>query len=165
MSLRSWFREQILGDDAEGNDLPPSGSLVHTLLGRDRERVPSLGEYTAETYPGDLAELLRRRSAVAAELLKLDFTTPRARIDAIPDLRSLLHEYPHPLVYEMLIHGYLDAGRYDEAKGVAFAARERMVECHRSEHPEIRAEIDRLEPWSPEEIDALRAEREKARSP
>jgi hypothetical protein len=165
MSLRRWFRERMLVDGVEGNDVPPGGSLVNTLLGRDQERVPSLGEYTAETYPDDLAEMLRRRSTVTAELLKLDTTTAARRVESIPRLRELLRQYPHPLAYEMLIHAYLDGGRYEEAKGAAFAARERMLECARSEHPELRGEIDRLHPWSPEEIDELRAERERMASP
>lgn len=163
MGLRHWFRERMLGDDVEGNDVPPGASLVNTLLGRGEERVPSLGEYRADTYPTELAELLRRRSEVAAELLRVDVTSPQARIESIPRLQQLLRKYPHPLVYEMLIHGYLDAERYDEAKGVAFAARERRQECARSEHPEIRGETERLQEWSPAEIDELRRERESKR--
>jgi pentatricopeptide repeat protein len=155
----------MLGDDAEGNDVPPGGSLVNSLLGREQERVPSLGEYTADTYPTDLAELLRRRAGVMARLLEIDTTRAAARVEAIPTLRELLREYPHPLAYEMLIHAYVDAGRYEEAKGVAFAAHERMRECARSDQPEIRSEIVGLHPWSQEEIEELRREREKAAPP
>jgi pentatricopeptide repeat protein len=160
MGIRHWFREQMLGADTEGEDVPPTTALVRALLGREEERVRSLGEYRSDSYPQDLSTLLRRREAVAARLLRVDVTDPEARVAAIPRLQEMLREYPHPLVYEMLIHAYVDAGRYDEAKGVAFAARERRIECGRSEHPEIRAEIDRLNEWTAEEIDELREERE-----
>lgn len=158
MSLRRWFRERMLGDESEGNDIPPGASLVTTLLGREEERKPSLGEFRADTYPAELAEQLRRRGEVTAELLKIDVADAQARIDAIPRLRELLRVYPHPLVYEMLIQSYMDADRYDEAKGVAFAARERRQECARSPYPEIRAETDRLREWTQDEIEELRAE-------
>jgi len=158
MSLRRWIREQVLGADAEGNDLPPGGSLMNTALGRDPLPKRSLGEYTAHNYPTDLAEILRCRSAVTAALLRMDVTDPAARAQAIPRLKELLREYPHPLAYETLIHAYLETGRYDEARGVAFAARERRHECQRSPHPEIRAEIDRLREWNPQDVDTLRAE-------
>jgi hypothetical protein len=65
-------------------------------------------------------------------------------------------------VYEALINAYVDEGRWEEARGVAFAARERRRECARSPFPEIRMETERLREWSPEEVDALRAEREGA---
>ncbi len=159
MSLRRWVREHMLGDESEGNDLPPGGSLVNSLLGREEERVPSLGEYRADTYPTELAELLRRRGEVMTELLRIDVADENSRIESIPRLRELLRVYPHPLVYEMLIVAYVDAERYDEARGVAFAARERRQECARSPHPEIRAETDRLREWKPEDIEELRAER------
>ena len=74
---------------------------------------------------------------MASELLKIDIADPDARVAAIPRLKELLRRYPHPLAYETLIHAYVDAGRYDEAKGVAFAARERRNECARSSHPEM----------------------------
>ena len=163
MSLRRWIREQMLGDDAEGNDVPPSGSLMNTALGREKAPARALGEFNAANYPTDLAELLRRRSAVAAALIRLDVTDPAARVEAIPRLKELLREYPHPLVYETLIHAYVDTGRFDEARGVAFAARERRLECERSPHPEIRAETDRLREWRPEDVDSLRAEMEGRR--
>lgn len=157
------MREQLLGDDAEGNDLPPSGALVNTALGREKERQRSLGEYDETSYPKELAELLRRRAEVSSELLGVDVTDREARIAAVPRLRELLRTYPHPLAYELLISAYVDMGRFDEAKGVAFAARERRQACLRSEHPEIRAEVDRLREWSAEELDEMRREHESGR--
>ena len=154
------MREQLLGDEAAGNDLPPSGALVNTALGREKERPRSLGEYDVNSYPEDLAEQLRRRTQVSTELLRVDVTDREARQAAVPRLRELLRIYPHPLAYELLISAYVDMGRFDEAKGLAFAARERRQACLRSEHPEIRAEVDRLREWSAEEIDEMRRERE-----
>lgn len=161
MSLRRWMREQLLGRDAEGNDLPPHVSLVNSALGREPEQPRSLGEYDSHSFPSDLAEVLRRRSEVSNRLMRIDVTDPAGRIAAIPQLKELLRRYPHPLVYEALIHAYVDAGRYDEARGVAFAARERRLECARSPYPEIRAETDRLREWKLEDIDALREEIER----
>ena len=154
------MRDQLLGDDAAGDDLPPSGAIVNSALGREREPVRSLGEYDIDSYPEDLAELLRRRSEVSRELLQVDVTDRDARMAAVPRLRELLRMYPHPLAYELLITAYVDMGRFDEAKGLAFASRERRLACLRSEHPEIRAEVDRLREWSSDEIDELRQERE-----
>lgn len=154
------MREQLLGDDAEGDDVPPSGALVNSALGRERAPVRTLGEYDIDSYPKDLAEQLRRRTEVSTELLRVDVTDREARIAAVPRLRELLRIYPHPLAYELLITAYVDMGRFDEAKGLAFAARERRLACLRSEHPEIRAEVDRLHEWTAEDIDALRRERE-----
>lgn len=145
----------MLGADAEGNDVPPGVALVNILLGREEERVRSLGEYRAETYPAELSELLRRRAEVSRELLEIDVADQEARVEAIPRLRELLRRYPHPLAYELLINAYIDAGRNDEARGVAFAARERRTECARSPYPEIRSEIERLREWDPDEIEAL----------
>jgi hypothetical protein len=158
MGLRRWFRNQMLGSDASGDDIPPNASLLNAMLGKDQERVRSLGEYDSKSYPPELADLIRRRAEVSAELLKIDVASPEARVESIPRLQQLLRRYPHPLVYEMLLHAYLDAGRFDEAKGVAFAARERRQECARSPYPEIRAETERLHAWDPQEIDDLRAE-------
>jgi hypothetical protein len=90
----------------------------------------------------------------------MDLTTRTSRVDAIPRLQQMLRTYPHPLAYETLIHAYVDAGRWDEARGAAFAARERRTQVSRSPYSEIRAEIDRLKEWSPEEVDLLRQERE-----
>ena len=159
MSLRRWFRERMLGDEAEGTDVPPRGSLMNSLLGKEEERRPSLGEFNAESFPSDLTELLQRRAEVMAALLKIDVADEAARIAAIPRLRELLRIYPHPLVYEMLIGAYIDADRYDEAKGIAFAARERRQECARSPYPEIRAETDRLREWTQDDVEELRTER------
>lgn len=121
-----------------------------------------MGEYDAKSYPPDLAAAVRRREEVSAALLRVDSIDREARIAAIPQLRELLRIYPHPLAYELLTHAYVDAGRFDEAKGVAFAARQRRLECERSPHAEIRAEIDRIREWTPAEIDELRLEREAA---
>lgn len=159
MSIRHWFRSHLLGEDAEGDDVPPGGSLVQSLLGREQERVRSLGEYDSDSYPEELAELLRRREEVARELLRLDLTDRESRVAGIPRLQQLLRKYPHPLAYEALIHAYADAGRFDEARGVAFAARERRIECERSPYPEVRAEIERLREWRPEDVDQMREER------
>ena len=161
MSLRRWMREQVLGGEPEGTDVPPRGSMVNSALGRERETPRSLGEYDALSYPTGLAEVLRRRGEVASALMRLDVIDADARVAAIPELKELLRQYPHPLVYETLIHAYVDAGRYDEARGVAFAARERRQECARSPYPEIRSEIDSLREWKPEDVDAMREEIEK----
>lgn len=156
MSLRHWFKERMLGSEPEGDDLPPGTALMNTLLGRDGQRGGSLGGYDSRTYPVELREVLARRDQVARELLHLDIADRAIRVQAIPRLRELLRTYPHPLVYECLIHAYLDSGRFDEAKGVVFAARQRRLECAASEHPEVRAEIDGLREWSSEDIDDFR---------
>lgn len=140
--------------------MPPGGALVDSLLGRDEPRTRALGEYDSSTFPAELADLLRRREEVAAQLRRLDVADRQARVAAIPRLQKLLRTYPHPLAYELLIHAYVDAGRYDEAKGVAFAARERRAECARSAYPEIRVETERLREWTAGEIDEMRDERE-----
>lgn len=160
MGVREWFRGRLLGGDAEGDDVPPSGALIHTLLGRDEERPRALGEYSGGNLPSELGELLRRRAEVSEQLLRIDVADRAARIAAIPDLQQMLRRYPHPLVYDMLINAYVDTGRYDEAKGLAFAARDRRAECGRSEFAEIRAEVDQLHDWSPADIDEMRSEKE-----
>ena len=132
--------------------------LLKTFFG-DKERVRSLGEYDSKNYPAELRELLSRREEVSRELLRLNVTNKKARTEAIPHLRELLRKYPHPLVYETLIHAYLDNGRFDEAKGVAFAAKQRRQECARSDYPEIRAETESLSEWTADEIDEMRRER------
>lgn len=157
MSLRRWMREQLTGDSQ--GDVPPGGSLLESFLGREEDRTHSLGEYTSATFPDELKELLQRRQRVSDELIEIDVASPRARVDAIERLRELLRVYPHPLVYEILIHAYVDAGRADEAKGVAFAARERRTECSRSPYPEVRAETEHLREWSSDDVDDLRASR------
>jgi hypothetical protein len=161
MGLRHWLR-QHLGSDDDGEDLPAGRWLMTSLWRRDNERVHALGEYDSRTYPQELAELLRRRQTVANDLLEIDISSSDARIEAIPRLREMLRVYPHPLVYELLIHAYLDDGRYDEARGLAFAARERRIECARSEYPEIRSEIDHLSEWSAEDVEQLRHRRASA---
>jgi tetratricopeptide (TPR) repeat protein len=148
----------MLGSDAEGDDVPPSSALVGALIGREAPRVRALGEYDASSFPPDLADQLRRREEVAAELRRLGVADRKARVEAIPRLQKLLRVYPHPLAYELLIHAYVDAGRYDEAKGVAFAARERRAQCARSAYPEIRVETDRLREWTSADIDEMRTD-------
>lgn len=164
MGLVKWMKLRMAGDVA-GADVPPHRAVWDAALNRGRATPRALGEYDAKSYPGDLADLLRRRGEVAEALLEVDVTTRAGRQAAIPHLRELLRKYPHPLAYEMLIHAYMDAERWDEAKGLAWAARERRAECARSPHPEIRAETDRLGEWSPEEVEAVRAEREGRAAP
>jgi hypothetical protein len=153
MSLRRWFRDLILGSVTEGNDLPPGSSLMDSIIGRGETRVRTLGEYDQSTYPAPLRELLSRREDVARELLTMDIADAKGRVSSIPRLRELLRKYPHPLVYETLIHACLEDNRLDEAKGVAFAARQRRQECLASEYPEIRSEVNGLRSWDPAEID------------
>ncbi len=141
-------------DDSERTDAPPGTALLETVLGPPAERASWLGTFTSDTYPDHLRELLHRREEVSRELLTMDLATAEARIEMIPRLRELLSRYPHPLVYDTLINAYLDAERYDEARGVVFAARQRRLECERSEHPEIRAEVSNLRDWKPEDIKA-----------
>lgn len=157
MGIVSWLRKRILGDEA--NRLP-NRELMNAALGRETPTTRSMGEYDARSYPAEMAELLRRRQEVADELLEIDVASREARLGAVEQLKALLRRYPHPLAYEMLIGAFIDLGRWDEARGVAFAARERRIECSRSPHPEIRAECDRLNEWTPEEVDAIRQERE-----
>lgn len=156
MGIVSWLRRRILGDA----HALPNRELMNAVLGRDAPTTRSMGEYTAQSYPTEMADLLRRRQEVADELLEIDVGSREARLGAVDKLKTLLRRYPHPLAYEMLIGAFIDLGRWDEARGVAFAARERRIECSRSPHPEIRAECDRLNEWTPEEVDAIRQERE-----
>lgn len=128
---------------------------MDAVLGPPAERSNWLGDFTSETYPHELREMLLRRQEVTRQLVETDLTTPAARIAAIPRLRELLSRYPHPLVYDALINAYIDAGRYDEAKGAVFAARQRRLECERSEYPEIRSEVANVREWKPKEIEAL----------
>jgi pentatricopeptide repeat protein len=154
MGLRQWLGKR-LGALDDPDDGPPGSSLMRALWGGGEERIRALGEYDAQTYPAALAEMLRRRQAVAESLLEIDVSNPDERVEAIPRLREMLRVYPHPLVYETLIHAYVDAGRHDEARGVAFAARERRIECARSEYPEIRSEIEHLSEWTAEDVEVL----------
>ena len=158
MGVRQWMKQRLAAD--AGDDVPPGMSLLNALRGKEAPAVHSLGEYTADTYPKELTELIRRRQQVADELLAMEITRPKARTAAIPRLREMLQIYPHPLVYETLVHAYAAAGRYAEAKGVAFAARERRIECGRSPYPEIRSEVDFLHEWDPADVDQLREQRE-----
>lgn len=161
MGIVDWVREKVLSRVLGGQaGKIPSRGLRDAAMGRGAVQGRSLGEYDAKTYPGELQVLLRRRQEVADELLTLDVADRAERQASVEKLKALLHRYPHPLAYEMLIQAYIDAGRWDEARGVAFAARERRIECERSPYPEVRAEIDRLTEWTPAEVDAVRAERE-----
>lgn len=160
MGIREWLKKRVVLEDETGTDVPPGSSLMDSFLGREGPPTRALGEYTAETYPTDVVELLRRRQQVADELIRMDIASPQARQAAIPRLKELLRVYPHALAYELLIQAYLDGGKWEDAKGVAFAARERRLECMRSNLSELRAEVDFLHEWSPEEIDQLREEKE-----
>jgi hypothetical protein len=157
MGIVSWVRRRLLGAEA---DALPNRELMNAALGRATPTTRAMGEYDAKSYPTEMAELLRRRQEVTDELLAIDVGSREARLGAVDKLKSLLRRYPHPLAYEMLIGAFIDLGRWDEARGVAFAARERRIECGRSPYPEIRAECDRLNEWTPEEVDAIRQERE-----
>ena len=150
-----------MAEEHEGDDAPPNSSLLHSIFGREPPELHALGEFDRDSYPGELQDLLARREQVAQRLLEMELHTPDARVAAIPELRTLLGRYPHPLVYETLINAYVDDARWDEARGAAFAARQRRTEVARSPYPEIRAEIDRLNEWTPEDVDALRAEHEE----
>jgi hypothetical protein len=161
MGIGRWVRSKLFGEEAASI---PSRGLRDAAMGRAGAPAKPLGEYDARSYPGELKQLLHRREEVAEELLSIDVSSREARQAAVDKLKQLLHRYPHPLAYEMLVQAYIDAGRWDEAKGVAYAARERRIECERSPYPEIRAETDRLSEWSPGDVDALRAEREGNRA-
>lgn len=165
MGIRHWIRKRLAEQADEGDDGAPSGSIISAIFGREPPTLHALGEYDQSTYPGELQDLLRRREDVAEELREMDLTTRRSRVDAIPRLQQMLRTYPHPLAYETLIHAYVDAGRWDEARGAAFAARARRTQVSRSPYSEIRAEIDRLKEWTPEEVDLLRQEREGTSTP
>ncbi len=163
MGIRHWIRKRTAEAAEHGeDDVAPSGSIINAIFGREPPTLHALGEYDQKTYPGELQDLLRRREDVAEEIREMDLTTRQARVEAIPRLQQMLRTYPHPLAYESLIHAYVDAARWDEARGAAFAARERRVQVMRSPYSEIRAEVDRLKEWSPDEIALLRQEREGA---
>lgn len=166
MGIRHWLRKKRAeqADDGE-EDRAPSGSIISAIFGREAPTLHALGEFDQTTYPGELQDLLRRREDVAEELREMDLTTRQARVDAIPRLQQMLRTYPHPLAYETLIHAYVDAGRWDEARGAAFAARERRTQVLRSPYSEIRAEVDRLKEWTPEEVELVRKEREGVVAP
>lgn len=166
MGIRHWLKKRLAEQNDDGGEgSAPSGSIISAIFGREAPTLHALGEFDQTTYPGELQDLLRRREDVAEELREMDLTTRQSRIDAIPRLHQMLRTYPHPLAYEVLIHAYVDAGRWDEARGAAFAARERRTQVSRSPYSEIRAEIDRLKEWTPEEVDLVRQEREGAPAP
>jgi hypothetical protein len=158
MGIRYWLKKRMSDAVNEDGNLPLHVSILHSIFGGDEPTPRALGEFDQKTYPREIRELLERRDDVAQELMEMDLHTRRERIDAIPRLRGLLRTYPHPLVYETLINAYIDDKRWDEARGAAFAARQRRVEVSRSPYSEIRAETDRLNEWTPEEVDALREE-------
>jgi hypothetical protein len=158
MGLREWIRKRMAETADDEGDAPPVASLVYSVLGKDEEAAHALGEFTAETYPGQLANVLRRRQDVAAELMRIGVGDPQKRRQAIPRLQELLRKYPHPLAYEALILAYAEQKRWDEARGVAFAARERRWEVEHSPFPEIRSEVARLKAWTPEDVEELRRE-------
>lgn len=157
MGIRDWMQRRMARYDG-GQELPAFASALHSWVREDRAAPHSLGDFDARSYPPELAEQLRRRARVAERLLELDLTTRAARVEAIPRLRELLRDYPHPLAYEALINAYVDDRRWDEARGLAFAVRSRRRECEASPYPEIRMETDRLFTWSPEEVEALQLE-------
>ena len=157
MGLRKWIRARM-ADTRDHGDASPVKALVYSIVGRDEETVHALGEYTADTYPAAVADQLRRRAEVAAALRTMDLATRDGRAQAVSGLKELLRAYPHPLAYEALILAYVDQCRWDEARGVAFAARERRWEVEHSPHPEIRCEVDRLKAWTPEDVEELRRE-------
>jgi hypothetical protein len=158
MGLREWIRKRMAESADDLGESPPVASLVYSVLGKDEEAPHALGEFTADTYPGQLANVLRRRQDVTAELMRIGVGDPAARREAIPRLQALLRKYPHPLAYEALILAYVDQCRWDDARGVAFAARERRWEVEHSRWPEVRSEVDRLKAWDPEEVEDLRRE-------
>ena len=157
MGLRTWIRART-ADTQDHPDASGAKALLFSIVGRDEAMPHALGEYTADTYPAEIAERLRRRAAVAAELRAMDLGARDGRAQAVSRLKELLREYPHPLAYEALILAYVDQCRWEEARGVAFAARERRWEVEHSPFPEIRAEVDRLKAWTPEDVEELRRE-------
>ena len=137
MGLRNWIRTRM-ADTTEHDDASPVKALVYSIVGRDEETPHALGEYTASTFPAELADQLRRRAQVAAALRTMDLGSRDGRAEAVARLKELLRAYPHPLAYEALVLAYVDQCRWDEARGVAFAARERRWEVEHSPFPEIR---------------------------
>jgi len=159
MGLRSWMQRRMSRFDGR-EEIPALTGAAQGFLSREEPREPTLGEFDSASYPEDLADRLRRRAQVTEQLLALELSTAEDRIAAIPRLRELLREYPHPLLYEALINAYLDAGRWDDARGAIHSARARRQDCERSPFPEIRSETDRLREWSAEDVEAVRRERE-----
>lgn len=165
MSLRDWLKHRITHRARSGDGEGQDSVFNRVVFGKSTPQNRALGEYDSTSYPPELRDLLQRRAEVTDEVMDMDFTTRKARAEAIPRLQALLHRYPHPVLYEALIHAYADAGRWDEARGVAYAARERRLECSRSPYPEVRSEIDRLKEWSPEDVDEMRREAEARATP
>lgn len=163
MGIRQWIRQQIRERAGEGGEIPAGASFLYGLAEDEVDTVHALGEFTALTYPQQLAELLRRRGDVTAELMTMGLGSKDGRRAAIPRLQELLHQYPHPLAYDALILAYVDQGRWDDARGTAFAARERRQECELSPWPEIRTECAALKGWTPEDVDLIREEHEGRR--
>lgn len=162
MGIRDWLRRRV-GEEEASDDRDEGvtrGSIIAAIFGKEGETPRAMGEFDRDSYPAELREALARREEVAAEIRDMDLITRDARIGAIPRLRELLRTYPHPLAYEALIHAYVEAERWDEARGAAFAARERRNQVARSPYSEIRCETDRMTGWTPEEIEELRRERE-----
>ncbi len=164
MGIRHWLRKRKQEDEEQDDDRPPGGSIFSAIFGREAETPRALGEFDRDSYPADLRAALCRREDVAEELREMELHTRQARIDAIPRLREMLRTYPHPLAYETLIQAYVEAERWDEARGAAFAARERRSQVAASPYSEIRSETDRLTGWTPAEIEELRREREAGAS-
>lgn len=157
MGLRTWIRARM-ADPAPAGDAAPVKALVYSIVGADDAPAHALGEYTADTYPAEVADQLRRRNEVAAALRAMDLGSREGRAQAVTRLKELLRVYPHPLAYEALVLAYVDQCRWDDARGVAFAARERRWEVEHSPWPEIRSEVDRLKAWTPEDVEDLRRE-------
>ena len=155
MGLRDWMQRRMAAYDGHSR-LPTHASLMHRWFTEDRAAT---GAPPGEKPPAALVEQLRRREEVSQALIEMDLASASARVAALPRLRELLRIYPHPVVYEALILGYADAGRWDEARGVAYAARDRRRECDRSPYPEIQMEIERLREWTAEDVEELRRER------
>ena len=74
MGLRTWIRARM-ADTQEHGDASPAKALLYAIVGRDDAAPHALGEYTADTYPAEVAERLRRRAAVAAELRGMELAT------------------------------------------------------------------------------------------
>jgi hypothetical protein len=157
MGLREWMQRRMASYDGRA-DLPAHAAFMHAWFTEDRPRRPAI-QTERIPPPPEVVEQLRRREEVTAELLQLDLSTADGRRESLPRLQELLRRYPHPVLYDALILAYADAGRWDEARGVAFAARDRRRACERSPHPEIQMETERLRDWTSEDVEELRLER------
>jgi hypothetical protein len=155
MGLREWMQRRMASYDGHAQ-LPTRASLMHRWF---TDEQPESAEFGADGLTPELSEMLRRREEVSEALLDVDLVTSAGRVSAIPELQRLLRIYPHPVLYEALLLAYGDAGRWDEARGVAFAARARRRECERSPYSAIRLETDRLRDWTTEDVDEIKRER------